>query len=106
MAKISYEQARADHEYLWSIAPANDMTGGYVDQEDLSKLLKSPTKATARDIYMNQIIYWFHAGPQDDDQAGEVPWDDPRVVEIALRHGEIGTADDDDLTDAKGVSDV
>lgn len=60
---ISYEQARADHEYLWSIGPANDMTGAYVDQDDLQKLLRNPTKATARDCYISQIEYWFQAGP-------------------------------------------
>lgn len=104
MAKVSYEQAREDHEYLWSIAPANDMTGGYVDQEDLAKLLKSPSKATARDLYVDQINYWFLAGPQEDDQAGEVPWHDPRVVEIAHRYAVAG-AFDDDATDAKGPAD-
>lgn len=94
MGKVSYEQAREDHEYLWSIAPANDMTGGYVDQEDLGRLLKSPTKATARDIYVNQILYWFQAGPQEADAAGEVPWSDPRVVEIARCHGIAGTSEE------------
>lgn len=62
MSKISYEQAYSDWEYLFSIGCAYDMTGGYVDQEDLKKLLKSPTKKTARDCLVNQIIYWFQVG--------------------------------------------
>lgn len=88
MAKVSYEQAREDHEYLWSIAAAYDMTGGYTDQEDLERLLHNPTKSTARDCYVSQIIYWFQVGPTDKDGDGptEVPWEDPRVVEIAQRH--------------------
>ena len=94
MAKVTYEQARKDHEYLWSINPANDMTGGYVDQEDLDRLLKNPAKSTARDIYVSQIEYWFQAGPQGKDAADEVPWDDPRVVEIAQRHGAMGAPDE------------
>ena len=34
---MTYEQAFKDHEYLWKIGPGYDMTGGYVDQEDLSR---------------------------------------------------------------------
>lgn len=92
MAKISYEQARADHDYLWKVAPAADMTGGYVDQDDLKKLLQNPTKATARDCYIRQIHYWFQVGPEDS----EVPWQDPRVHEIAVRHSLLDKDEDDD----------
>lgn len=53
-----YNQARADHEYLWdTYAPASDMTGAYVDQDDLEKLLKNPTKKTAVECYEAQIEY-------------------------------------------------
>ena len=87
MAKVTYEQARADHEYLWSIAPGYDMTGGYVDQEDLFRLLRSPNKATARNCYVQQIQHWFHAGPEAYAGArGTVPTGDPRVREIMERH--------------------
>lgn len=99
MLKITYEQARKDHEYLWSIAPANDMTGGYVDQDDLEKLLRSPTKATARECYVRQINYWFEAGPQERHARGEIPWDDPRVCEIAKRYGFTADGDDEDFDD-------
>ena len=88
MANVTYKQARADHEYLWSIAPASDMTGGYVDQEDLAKLLKTPTQACARDCYVSQICYWFEAGPESDrGEAGPVPWHIPLVQDIAERYG-------------------
>ena len=87
MARLTYEQVREDHEYLWSIAAAYDMTGGYVDQQDLQKLLESPTKATARDCYRNQIYYWFQSGPDHRAGRGAVPWDDARVVEIGERYG-------------------
>lgn len=80
---MTYEQARSDHEYLWSIGPADDMTGGYVDQEDLARLLKSPTKATAAACYADQITYWFQVGPD----GGSIPWDNQRVQEIAGRLG-------------------
>jgi hypothetical protein len=85
---ITYEQARQDHEYLWSIAPAFDMTGGYVDGEDLQKLLRSPNKITARKCYSAQINYWFQVGPDTlAGGPGAIPWDDPKVKEIAERHG-------------------
>jgi hypothetical protein len=83
----SYKQARADHEYLWSIGPAKDMTGGYVDQGDLAKLLRSPTKATARDCYVHQIEYWFSIGPDDASKVSDLLRSDPVVAEIAERHG-------------------
>ena len=86
MKSISYEQAREDHEYLWSIAPAHDMTGAYVDQEDLERLLRNPTKKTARDCYCSQIYFWFASGPDNSAERGEVPWHDTRVCEIAERH--------------------
>lgn len=90
---ITYEQARKDHEYLWDIAPADDMTGAYVDQQDLAKLLASPTKATARSCYCSQIEYWFQVGP-DPSKSGKghsslslIDWNDPMIEEIAERHG-------------------
>jgi hypothetical protein len=52
---MNYEQALKDHKFLWEVAPACDMTGGYVDQDDLEKLLESPTKATAKDCLCRQI---------------------------------------------------
>jgi hypothetical protein len=83
---VSYEQARSDHEYLWSIGPAKDMTGAYVDQNDLAKLLRNPTKATARDCYVHQIEYWFNAGPDDAPKPRNLMRSDPIVAEIAERH--------------------
>lgn len=85
MARMSYDQARADHEYLWeTYAPAEDMTGAYVDQDDLARLLKSPTKATARDCYCDQIHHWFQVGPE---QGATGNWrSDSAVFEIAERH--------------------
>jgi hypothetical protein len=91
MPKITYEQARQDHEYLWSIGAANDMTGGYVDSGDLDRLLRSPTKATARGCYESQIRYWFQVGPDPflASPAAAYLASDPRVREIAVRHGVI-----------------
>jgi hypothetical protein len=84
--KISYEQAYADHCYLWeTYGSANDMTGAYVDQQDLAKLLKSPTKATARACLVEQISYWFEAGP-DTHHGTPIDRDDPMLIEIAERH--------------------
>ena len=86
-----YRQARADHEYLWlEYAAADDMTGAYVDQEDLARLLKSPTKATAAAAYERQIAYWFQAGPDMYERRlrglDDRMQNDPRLAEIADRH--------------------
>ena len=89
---LTYKQARKDHEYLWSISEAYDMTGGYVDQEDLKRLLKTPTKAMAAECYVNQIIYWFEKGPDlscdDRQKRGKPPFyrNDTTVKKIAKRY--------------------
>lgn len=86
MSRITYEQAWEDHQYLWTeYGPASDMTGGYVDQDDLSALLKSPTKATARDCLCSQIDHWFSVGPESGGTP--IDRDDKRLAEIADRHG-------------------
>lgn len=82
---MNYEQSFNDWSYLWeTYGPAKEMTGGYVDQGDLDKLLRSPTKKTARDCLISQIGYWFSVGPDGDapDQSDE------RLQEIADRYGE------------------
>ena len=61
-----YNDARRDHKILWDIAPAYDMSGGYVDQDDLARLLESPTKKTAADCLEAQICHWLHVGPDVD----------------------------------------
>ena len=86
----SYNQAYKDHKYLWGIAPADDMTGGYVDQEDLDKMLKSPTKKTARQCLSDQIRYWFEVGPDKFDFSGsflECAELHPEILEIQERYG-------------------
>lgn len=85
MARITYEQAYADHSYLWTTyGPAHDMTGGYVDQDDLAKLLASPSKATARKLLCRQIDYWFEVGP--DISTNSVDLNDPILREIYERY--------------------
>lgn len=86
---VSYSQARADHEYLWDeYGPANDMTGGYVDQDDLAALLRSPTKATARECYISQIKHWFSVGPDTSGGGRRACLSDPKLLEISERYGE------------------
>jgi hypothetical protein len=94
---ITYKQAREDHEYLWgAYGPAYDMTGAYVDQEDLALLLRKPSKITARDCYCRQIDYWFRVGPDNGSlfawgsgglDANTLIESDPKLKEIAVRHG-------------------
>jgi len=90
---MSYKQMRADHEYIWkTYGGAYDMTGAYVDQHDLWKLLKNPTKATAEDCYHNQLRYFFQTGidPSDLNRCNitiEDVKNDPKIIEIANRLG-------------------
>lgn len=86
---MTYEQAYKDHSFLWSIGPADDMTGGYVDQEDLDKMLKTPTKSMARKCLCNQIDYWFQIGMDNFDFSGNFEKCCklyPEILEIMKRH--------------------
>lgn len=85
---ITHQQAYSDRQYLWQThGQAYDMTGGYVESEDLEKMLKSPTKRTATKCLCNQIHYWFEAGAEEYHRHTEyIDWSDPKVREIAERH--------------------
>lgn len=101
MAKITYEDAFSDHDYLWSVyGPADDMTGGYVDQEDLTRLLRSPTKATARDCLIRQIEYWFLVGPDKthshQESVSKLIAENSMLRDIAIRYNII---EDEDFED-------
>lgn len=83
---MTYNQAYQDWRYLWDIDCALDMSGGYVDQEDLDKLLKSPTKETAADCLCRQIEYWFQVGTETKGSSKYWMDNEPQVREIAERH--------------------
>ena len=88
---MNYVQARKDHECLWdTYAPASDITGAYVDQDDLADLLRSPTKTTARNCYVRQIQHWFRFGPERGGRGGDEWKTDPEVASIACRHDAAG----------------
>lgn len=90
---MSYEQAYKDHRYLWQkYGAADDMTGGYVDSDDLDRMLKNPTKKQAKECLVSQICYWFQVGPDPGlpgtpPKVPEILASDERVKEIAERYG-------------------
>lgn len=86
MAKVTYEQAFADHAKLWSISPASDMSGGYVDQEDLAMLLASPTKKTALFCLERQIGYWFQVGTVSGKRYEDLVNEYPELEAIKERY--------------------
>jgi hypothetical protein len=86
MDKVNYGQAYRDHEFLWQICPARDMTGGYQDSDDLSRLLKSPTRTTAKQCLIHQIHYWFEAGTEDGRSAFCLAQEYPEIEGIAERY--------------------
>lgn len=97
MSKITHEIAYRDRQYLWSISPAADMTGAYVDQHDLERLLEKPTKAMAVYCLSNQIEYWFQKGTEDggETQVAEMLRTDSEVRAIYERH--VGMLSDDEF---------
>lgn len=96
MAKVAYEVAYRDHKYLWGFGPAYDMTGGYEDQNDLARMLKTPTKSMAAKCLTSQIIYWFERGTEDGgkQEAERLLETDSEVRAIYERH--VGTLPDAD----------
>lgn len=88
---MTYEQTYKDWKFLFDIDPAYDMTGGYVDSEDLEELLKNPTKKTAKRCLSRQINYWFDVGIQkgfenETTMPSELVDEYPEISEIAERH--------------------
>lgn len=81
-----YKKVLSDWKYLFEgFAPADDMSGGYVDQEDLDKMLKYPTKTQAIKCLESQIHYWLDTGPDPYMVTGD--WEnDKRVQEIRERY--------------------
>lgn len=85
---MSYKEVRKDWEILWAICPANDMTGAYVDSEDLSSMLETPTKKMAEQCMNRQIIYWLEQGIEDTIQTlDELLVRYPRIESIANKYG-------------------
>ncbi|MBA1280288.1 hypothetical protein [Stutzerimonas stutzeri] len=97
MSRTTHAIAYRDRQYLWRFSPARDMTGAYVDQQDLERLLEKPTKTMAVRCLENQIEYWFQAGTEDGGktQVAELLQTDAEVRAIYERH--IGTLPDDEL---------
>ncbi|MGR5328591.1 hypothetical protein [Photobacterium damselae] len=91
MAK--YEEVYSDWEYLFkTVGFADDMTGGYVDSEDLEDLLKNPSKKTAKGILFRQIDYWYSEGIEySNEHKNKTVFDlieeYPRIAEIADAYG-------------------
>ncbi len=89
---MTYDEMYKDWDYLFNtISTANDMTGGYVDSEDLERLLKNPSKTTAKNCLSKQIDYWFQVGLEhSNEHIGKTVFDladeFPKLTEIAERH--------------------
>lgn len=106
MTRHTYEQAKADKEYLFEIGPPNDMMAAYDADELVEQFLSRPTKKTATDILVSMIVGWFSSGPDCYSFGGRelkmsgaqvhIDWGNPRIVEIADRYGIRDSDDEDD----------
>jgi F420-0:gamma-glutamyl ligase-like protein len=89
---MTYDSVYRDWDYLFhTVGHASDMTGGYVDSEDLDRLLKNPSKATAKKCMSCQIDYWFQVGIEYNHEhkrkgVYDLLEEFPRIEEIAKRH--------------------
>lgn len=88
---MTYQELLSDWKILYEeCGVALDMTGGYVDQNDLDRLLKSPTKATAKECLKRQIDYWFQVGTEEctaHDNVAKLLERYPQAASIAEKYG-------------------
>lgn len=91
---MTYDEVRKDWKVLFKeYGEAYDMTGGYVDQEDLELMLENPTKRQAKYCMMQQIGYWFQVGPDISefesakDNLQRLLETDPVIQGIAEKYG-------------------
>lgn len=74
---MSYQQARADFEYLESVAEVEDMVAM---DADVWSLMRDPTKRRAEEMYLCSIRLWMAEHSANYADALD-------VCEIADRHG-------------------
>lgn len=70
---MTYEQAKKDYKFLYSIAEVEDLIG---IESEMWTLMENPTKETAKRLYQNAIELWFR----------EHGMNDSRALAIAERH--------------------
>lgn len=87
----TYEQVRKQWETLWAIGAADDISN--LAEDDMYKMLKSPTRTTARICMELQIEYWLQTGPEHPAPNGsrirllDLLRNNPEVQEIAEDYG-------------------
>lgn len=63
--KEKHKQAEEDYYYMTGKYGApNDLTGGYVVDEEFFELLKKPNRAKAYNLYCDLICYGFNQSPE------------------------------------------
>lgn len=95
-----YEQAKRDYNYLVAHHGnhVNDLTGGYVADEEYFRLLENPTKTNAYYHYCNLITYYATAGYENGVKGGRPDFEDDEVCSIFRRN-----CDEDKIMSAWGV---
>lgn len=85
-----YEQAKADYEFLKEHhgADCNDLTGGYVADEQYFELLRNPSKKNAYHHYCALISHYATCGSEsyDSNSGNEPNFDNEKVCEIFRRN--------------------
>ncbi len=75
---ITFAEAKKMRTYLWeTYGDAHDYCGAYCADEEFDKLLARPTKAMARQMYLDQICYWFQVGPEDNTKSPHCWYEPP-----------------------------
>ena len=82
----TYKDTLKEYLYLWdTYGGALPVDGFSTDLNDLSVLLKTPTKTIAADLMRTRIRQWFFAGPVGGGSNDQ--WKmDPLVSNIAEKH--------------------
>lgn len=66
MAKFTFEEVKKDYLALISTwGHPHDMTGGFIDAEQMEPVILNPSRAKARDYLLSVIQYGFQDLPHD-----------------------------------------
>lgn len=79
---MTFEEVKRDYlEIIEEAGIPYDMTGGFVAEEQMEKVIRNPTKRNAKNYMINVIEYGFQWGDYWKSQtSGEISINDNEVV--------------------------
>lgn len=78
---MTFEEVKKDYLELMGIGIPQDMTGGFVAEEHMERVIRNPTKSNAKRYMLDVINYGFQAGTYWNTEVnGEIHIEDNEIV--------------------------